>query len=69
MIMRPEIERICAKLDLTVIDVVESPPAQWSGESRRISADLLDRCLPDHPRQHDYFLCGPPPIVIAVGVV
>jgi predicted ferric reductase len=67
MMMRSEIEELAGQLDLRIVDVVDSPPPDWTGERGRIDASLLDRCLPRHPRNHDYFLCGPPPMVIAVG--
>lgn len=67
LILRHEIEELCGRLDLSVVDVLEEPPEDWLGERGRIDATLLDRCLPERARAHDYFLCGPPPMVVAVS--
>ncbi|HET9860220.1 MAG TPA: ferredoxin reductase family protein [Nocardioidaceae bacterium] len=67
LMLHAEVDRLREGLDLTVTPVLESPPEDWDGEQGRIDAELLDRCLPRHSKQHDYFLCGPPPMVIAVG--
>jgi ferredoxin-NADP reductase len=55
------------RLDLTITEVVQSAPAEWRGEIGRIDAALLDRVLPRRARHHDYFVCGPPGMVVAVG--
>ena len=67
LMLRSEIDKLRAELDLAVTEVIESPPSEWLGETGRINTDLLERCLPPHYRHHDYFLCGPPPMVAAVG--
>jgi predicted ferric reductase len=67
LMLREEIEILREHLDLTVIEVLESPPPGWPGEAGMVDGELLDRVIPCHARRHDYFLCGPPPMVIAVG--
>lgn len=67
LMLRQEIDTLRHDLDLVVTEVIEAPPDDWPGETGRIDTELLERCLPRHYRHHDYFLCGPPPMVIAVG--
>ena len=67
LMLRGEIDQLRDELDLAVTEVIEVPPDDWPGETGRIDTELLERCLPRHHRHHDYFLCGPPPMVIAVG--
>jgi 3-phenylpropionate/trans-cinnamate dioxygenase ferredoxin reductase subunit len=67
MMLRAEVEQLQRELDLEVVQILESPPPGWDGESGRIDAELLEKYLPHHARQHDYFLCGPPPMVVAVA--
>ncbi|MDT4944993.1 MAG: hypothetical protein QOH14_1726, partial [Pseudonocardiales bacterium] len=64
---RQDIEELRSRLDLTITEVVQSAPAGWPGELGRIDAALLDRVLPRRSRHHDYFVCGPPGMVVAVG--
>ena len=67
LMLQSEIERLKHDLDLAVTEVIEVPPEHWGGETGRINPELLERVLPRHYRHHDYFLCGPPPMVVAVG--
>jgi 3-phenylpropionate/trans-cinnamate dioxygenase ferredoxin reductase subunit len=67
LMMRDEIKQLSERLDLRVTEVVQSPPPGWTGESGFVGTDLLDRVLPRRARHHDYYLCGPPPMVVAVG--
>lgn len=67
LMLGSEIDKLKDALDLAVTEVIEAPPSEWVGETGRINTELLERVLPRHYRHHDYFLCGPPPMVIAVG--
>lgn len=67
LMLRDEIQRLREHLDLTLVEVLESPPLNWPGAAGMVDNHLLDQVLPSHVRHHDYFLCGPPPMVIAVG--
>jgi predicted ferric reductase len=51
------------RLDLRVVQVLEEPPPDWTGERGRIGVELLDRCLPDNRRDLQYFVCGPTPMI------
>jgi len=68
IVLRPEIERLRERLCLTVGYALQQPPEGWTGESGRIDAALLDRWLPSRaPRRFDYFLCGPPVMVVDIA--
>jgi NAD(P)H-flavin reductase len=65
--MREQVTQLSRRLGLHVTEVLQSPPRGWLGESGRVGSDLLDRVLPRRARHHDYYLCGPPAMVVAVG--
>ena len=67
LMLRAEITELAADLDVRVTEVVQTPGEGWTGETGRIDGRLLDRVLPRHARHYDYFLCGPPGMVTAVG--
>jgi predicted ferric reductase len=67
LMLRAELNELRSRLDLTIVEVVESHPPEWGGESGRVDSGLLDRVLPRRARHHDYFVCGPPGMVVAVG--
>jgi len=50
---------------LTYVPVVEHPDDGWSGEQGFITADLVDRIVAD-PREVDWIVSGPPPMVDAM---
>jgi predicted ferric reductase len=56
---REELEATEARLDLTVVHVLENPPDGWTGERGFITADVLRRHLPPPYADHEYFICGP----------
>lgn len=58
-----EIERLEKLLNLTVTHVLENPPAGWDGEEGLLDKDMLERLLPEHPNRHEYFICGPEPLM------
>jgi predicted ferric reductase len=55
-----------ARLDLTIVHVLEDPPPGWTGETGYVTAELLARHLPPDRASREYFLCGPPPMIAAV---
>lgn len=63
---REEMEALQGRLDLKVVHVLANPPADWSGESGFISAELLRRHLPAPFDAHEYFICGPGPMMDAI---
>jgi predicted ferric reductase len=67
VIMRAEFEALRPLLALDIVEVIEEPPPGWTGEVGRVDAGLLDRALPRRARHRDYYVCGPPRMVVAVG--
>jgi predicted ferric reductase len=68
IVLRPEIERLRERLCLSIAYTLQQPPEGWTGESGRIDGALLDRWLPAKaPRRFDYFLCGPPVMVVDIA--
>jgi len=65
---REELGRLRDRLDLTLVHVLEQPPAEWRGETGYITADLLGRHLPRFYERFQYFICGPNPMMDAVAV-
>ena len=62
-----EIEALKDRLaNLQTVYVLTKPPEDWSGETGFVDTDLLRRYLPDHPERHQYFLCGPFPMLINI---
>ena len=57
---REELADVEKELDLRVIHVLSRPDADWSGETGRISAELLERVLPMRALRWNVFVCGPP---------
>ncbi len=63
---REELEELKQRLNLRVIHVLEEPPDDWQGETGFVTAELLRRYLPADLEQHEYFICGPDPMMDAV---
>lgn len=63
---RDEIERLEARLALTVVYVLEEPPEDWTGETGFIDADVLARHLPQDDVERLHLVCGPIPMIDAV---
>jgi predicted ferric reductase len=43
---------------LQVVHVLDQPPEGWTGESGRITPDMLRRHLPAQYRRYEYLICG-----------
>ena len=63
---REELAAMEARLDLTVVHVLENPPDDWTGERGFITADVLRRHLPPPCADHEYFICGPDVMMDAI---
>ena len=63
---REELEALKARLDLTVVHVLESPPEGWPGERGFITAAVFKRHLPPAYADHQYFICGPDVMMDAI---
>jgi 3-phenylpropionate/trans-cinnamate dioxygenase ferredoxin reductase subunit len=56
---REEIDALKEQLNLDVVHVLEKPPEDWVGETGFITAEVLDRQLPEDRSSSSYFVCGP----------
>jgi len=65
---REELDRLRDRLDLTLVHVLEQPPAEWHGETGYITAEVLGRHLPRSYERFQYFVCGPAPMMDAAEV-
>ncbi|QSB12821.1 ferric reductase-like transmembrane domain-containing protein [Natronosporangium hydrolyticum] len=63
---REELEELTGRLDLTTVYVLEDPPANWQGERGFINAEIFQRHLTPPYAEHEYFICGPEPMMDAV---
>lgn len=65
---REELAALAPRLTLTVVHVLQEPPAQWQGETGLITQEVLTRHLPPQPVRADlhYLVCGPSPMTLAV---
>ena len=63
---REELEELERRLNLRVVHVIEKAPEDWDGESGFVTADMLARHLPEDRMKHEYFVCGPVPMMSAV---
>lgn len=63
---REDLEALKARLDLTVVYVLEDPPENWQGEEGFIDQDMLERHLPQEDIERLYFVCGPNAMMDAV---
>jgi predicted ferric reductase len=63
---REELEALEARLDLKVVHVLSEPPPGWNKEKGFIDAEIMMRHLPPPYRDHEYFICGPDPMMDAI---
>ncbi|MDX6258715.1 MAG: hypothetical protein QOH84_403 [Kribbellaceae bacterium] len=67
LMLRPEVTALTRRLNLKVVEVISDPAPGWTGATGRIDAALLERFLPRRPSRLHYFICGPPPMVVAIS--
>ncbi len=63
VIYREEIERLQERLNLTVVHVLEQETKERQTELGYVTADILDRHLPEDRTGLEYFACGPLPML------
>jgi predicted ferric reductase len=63
VIFHDELAELQERLDLDVVHVLEEPPDDWDGEEGLVDEELIERHLPDARNAHDYFICGPEPMM------
>jgi predicted ferric reductase len=62
---RAQLEQLKERLDLTLVHLLERPPAEWEGETGYVRTDVLERHLPNGYRRFQFFICGPDPMMDA----
>ena len=60
---RDELGTLARELPLEVVHVLAEPPDDWTGERGLLTQEMLARHLPPRPNDHEYFLCGPEPLM------
>jgi predicted ferric reductase len=63
---REDLETLEARLNLTIIHVLQNPPTGWTGERGYITAEMFKRHLPPPYADHEYFICGPDVMMDAI---
>ena len=66
VIFRERVDAVTARLDATVVHVLEQPPPDWAAETGYVTADVLARHLPAAYRRFQFFACGPNAMLDAV---
>ena len=63
---REELEALRTRLSLRLVFTVSQPPPGWTGDTGRVTTAMLDRHLDAERKTHNYFVCGPAPMMAAV---
>ena len=63
--LQERIDALAPRLNLKVVHVLSEPPEGWTGERGFITRELLDRHCPPPDAGHEYFICGPDPMMDA----
>jgi len=66
LIFFEQLETLKQRMNLTVVYVLEEPPANWAGETGYPTADMLRKHLPGEFKRFEYFVCGPPRMMDAM---
>jgi predicted ferric reductase len=63
---REDLERLEARLNLTIVHVLQNPSTGWTGERGYVTAEMFKRHLPSPYADHEYFICGPDVMMDAI---
>lgn len=63
---REQLVALAGQLNLKTVPVLESPPENWQGKAGWITRDILSEALGDDYREHEFFICGPRPMLDAM---
>jgi predicted ferric reductase len=63
---REDLETLEARLNLTIVHVLQNPSTEWTGERGYITAEMFKRHLPPPYADHEYFICGPDVMMDAI---
>jgi predicted ferric reductase len=58
-VFREELPVLAERLSLEVTFLVRTAPPEWTGETDRLTPQMLDRLLPEGSLGYHYFVCGP----------
>ncbi|NMM85623.1 hypothetical protein B2J88_14795 [Rhodococcus sp. SRB_17] len=61
-----ELIELKLRLNLTIVHILRTPPAEWTGEQGFLDRDMIARHLPDHHERLQYLVCGPGPMLDAI---
>ena len=62
VVFREEIERLGTRLNLSVVHVLQEPPANWQGLTGVLSDEVMRSALPASTNDGIFFVCGPKPM-------
>ncbi len=62
-----EIDILKERMNLTIVYVLEEPMDGWEGATGFITAELIAEHLPENRTEIYYFMCGPEPMMQAIG--
>jgi len=54
--------------NLKMVCVINQPSMEWKGETGIITADMIQKALPDY-KENIFYTCGPPPMVKAMETI
>lgn len=60
---REELDKLKKEINLTTVHILEKPHDDWDGEEGLINEEVIQRFLPKHKEDFDYFICGPEPMM------
>lgn len=61
--LREQLDALQSRMNLKIIYVLQNPDSDWRGEQGFITADVLQRHLPNQFKRMQYFVCGPGPMM------
>lgn len=56
---REELQMLEQRLNLKIVHIIGKPLDGWEGETGRINAAMMARCLPGERLAYEYFVCSP----------
>jgi len=66
---REELADLQTRLNLTVVHILAEPPADRTGEQGSITVGIFRRHVPPPFAAHEYFICGPGPMMDAAELM
>lgn len=67
VVLRDELAELSERMpNFELVHVLGNPPHDWDGEGGRITADMLQRRLPNQFRRYEFLICGSTPMMDAM---